>query len=257
MQTAHVGWGAASWPSVADESYPLRLEGHLDPETSRWLWLVKWLLVVPHLIVLAFLWVAVALLTVVALVAIVITGRYPRTIFDFTVGVLRWSWRVAFYSIGAFGTDRYPRFSLEPDPTYPADLDVPYPERVSRPLALVKWLLALPHLIIVGVLSGGLAELWPGHFAGGITSVLALLGAVTLAVTGRYSPALFDMVVGLHRWVYRVAAYVLLLRDEYPPFRLDAGGSDPGSYVRPTSQPATGAPAETTAPDRPIERATT
>jgi hypothetical protein len=64
-------------------------------------------LVIPHLVVLVFLWLALLVLSVVAMVAILVTGRYPHGIFDFNVGVLRWTWRVAFYSYGVLGTDRY------------------------------------------------------------------------------------------------------------------------------------------------------
>ena len=119
--------------TTASSSYPLRVEGHLEPRLSRWLWLVKWALVIPHAIVLAFAWIALFFLTVFAFFAILVTGRYPRSVFDFNVGVLRWTWRVVHYAL-TFGTDRYPPFTLAPA-DYAAELDVPYPERLSRATA--------------------------------------------------------------------------------------------------------------------------
>jgi len=198
------------------------VEGRLDPGLSRWLWLVKWLLAVPHYLILALLWIAFPVLTVVALIAVVATGRYPRAIFDFNVGVLRWSWRVAFYSYGALGTDRYPPFTLG-RADYPATLEIPYPERLSRGKALVKWwLLALPHYLVIAVLAGAFTGGWLGDLqAPGLNALLVAFAAIALLFTGRYPREIFALVVGINRWVLRVIAYAALLRDEYPPFRLE------------------------------------
>jgi Domain of unknown function (DUF4389) len=219
-------------------AYPVRIEGNLDTPLSRWLWLVKWLLVLPHYVVLTVLWLAVVLLTGVALLAILVTGRYPRAIFDFNVGVFRWSWRVAFYSYAALGTDRYPPFTLRDVPEYPARLDVQYPERLSRGLVLVKWwLLAIPHYMVVAILVGGgylATGTWGITYYGGLIGVLVGFAGAAILVTSRYPRGNFDLVLGLDRWVARVA--------EYPPFRLDQGGADGAPHsAQPTTTTATGA----------------
>ena len=211
-------------------AYPVRVDGTLDRHLSRWLWLVKWFLAIPHYVVLAFLWLAFAVLSVVAFFAILFTGRYPRAIFDFNVGVLRWTWRVQYYSYAALATDRYPPFSLDDDPAYPARLQVEYPERLSRGLVLVKWwLLAIPHYLVVGLFVGGTYA--AGHVAGGLVGILVLIAAVLVAFTGSYPEPVFDFVLGMNRWVLRVAAYAALMTDRYPPFQLDMGGTDPGSTL--------------------------
>jgi hypothetical protein len=223
---------------IADRTYPARLDGHLDPGLSRWKWLIKWLQVVPHLVVLLFLWMAAVVLTVIAGVAILFTGRYPRRIFEFNLGVMRWTWRVSFYAVSAFGTDSYPPFTLKERADYPATFTVDYPEHLSRGLVLVKWwLLAIPHYLVVAVFAGGWAfggnNGWRSAGGGGLISLLAVIAGVILLVRGRYPRDLFSFVMGLNRWCYRVLAYALLMRDEYPPFRLDNGGTDPGSIHRP------------------------
>lgn len=204
---------------------PVQVNAVLDAPLSRWLWLVKWILVIPHYVVLFFLWIAFTLVSVVAFFSILFTERYPRSLFDFNLGVLRWSWRVAYYSYAALGTDRYPPFSLGEEPDYPARLDIAYPERLSRGLVLVKWwLLAIPHYIVIGFFLGGYHLGW---WDGGLVAVLAVIAAVTLAFTEKYPRALFDLILGLNRWVLRVAAYAALMTDTYPPFRLDMGGTEP------------------------------
>ena len=214
-------------------SYPLRLDARPPSDLSRWLWLVKWVLLIPHGFVLAFLWLAYVVLWFVVLVAVVATGRYPRGIFDFQVGVLRWTWRVGYYGYSALGTDRYPPFTLRDVPEYPTTLTVAYPERLSRGLALVKWwLLAIPHDIVVALLTGPQSR-WAEddgvryQTQTGLIGILVLVAAVVLLVAGRYPRGLYDLVVGLNRWAYRVGAYVSLMTDRYPPFRLDMGPAEP------------------------------
>jgi hypothetical protein len=214
---------------------PVRLEARLDQPVSRWIWLVKWLLLIPHVIVLAVLWIAFAVVTFLAFFAILFTGRYPRSLFEFNVGVLRWTWRVGYYGYSALGTDRYPPFTMGTAPDYPATLSVEYPERLSRGLVLVKWwLLAIPQYFVLALVGSGvfLGPAWwasgrPGVPFGGLLGLLVVFAGVALLFLGRYPRGIFDLVLGLNRWVYRVLVYVALMRDEYPPFRLDQGGSEP------------------------------
>ena len=226
---------------MTGQQEPVRVDATLEPGLSRGLWLVKWLLLIPHFIVLAFLWVAFVVVAFLAFFAILFTGRYPRAMFEFNLGVLRWSWRVQYYGYAALGTDRYPPFSLGAEPDYPATLDIEYPEHLSRGLVLVKWLLAIPHYIVVGLFAGG--GLWIGNrvsdsdftwAAGGLVGILVLVAGVVLLFTGSYPKPVFDFVLGMDRWVLRVAAYVSLMTDRYPPFRLDTGGTDPAV---PTPEP--------------------
>lgn len=236
-----VGLGKGIAPGAPQEddgggeepSHPAQLTGRLDPSLSRWLWLVKWILVIPHYIVLTVLWIAFLVVTVAAGLAILFTGRYPASLFQFTVGVLRWNWRVSFYAYSVLGTDRYPPFTLARS-DYPAEFDVAYPARLSHGKVLVKsWLLALPQLIIVAALTGGVwASTTDGATPGSATGIsllgtLVLITAVILLFTGVYRLGLFNLLMGINRWIYRTIVYTALMRDEYPPFRLDQGPFDP------------------------------
>jgi len=220
---------------MQSDTYPVRVRGDLDPALSRWQWLVKWILAIPHYVVLFFLHIASVVVTVIAFFAILFTGKYPRALFDFNVGVLRWRWRVAFYALSALGTDRYPPFSLQSKADYPADLEVDYPQRLHRGLVLIKWwLLAIPHYLIVAVFfSGGWRFFmvnqneWAGFMLPSLIVILLVIAVLALLFTGRYPDGLYDFVIGINRWGLRVRAYATLMRDEYPPLRLDMGPREP------------------------------
>jgi Domain of unknown function (DUF4389) len=204
-------------PPEAKPPHPLTFKGELTEPLSQWLWLVKWFLLIPHFIVLIFLWIAAVVLWVLSLFAILFTSKYPRSFFDFNVGVLRWTWRVGFYSYMALGTDKYPPFTLKAG-GYPADLDVPYPERLNSGLVLIKWwVLAVPHYIVLALFWGCGAGWgrWPG-----LGFVLVLFAAIVLLFTGKYPKDIYNLILGINRWSLRVAAYSGLMTDRYPPFRL-------------------------------------
>ncbi len=200
------------------DEHPLSLKGELTEPLSPALWLIKWFLLIPHYIVLFVLWVAFVVVWLVSLFAILFTGKYPRPLFNFNVGVLRWTWRVGFYSYQALGTDRYPPFTLKAG-GYPADLEVAYPGKLSRGLVLIKWwLLAIPHYIVMAFF-WGFGERW-GRWIG-LTFWLVGFAAVVLLFTGKYHKDLYKIILGMNRWSYRVAAYAALMTDRYPPFRLN------------------------------------
>jgi Domain of unknown function (DUF4389) len=232
---AAAGAAGYSGPAPFAGPYPAEVVGVRDPQLSRGLWLVKWLLAIPHYFILVFLWFAFLVTTVIAGFAILFTGRYPRSLFAFNVGVLRWGWRVGFYSYSALGTDRYPPFTLART-DYPAEFDVAYPERLSRGLVLVKWwLLAIPHYLILGAITANTTTRWINgdewvvvrDVGLSLIGALVLVAGVALLFAGRYPRGLFELLVGINRWMLRVLTYVALMRDEYPPFRLDQGPFEP------------------------------
>jgi hypothetical protein len=197
---------------VSDLDDHVRVRGDFD-SPSRWLWLVKWcVLAVPHYPILILLYLVYPLLTIVAGVAILFTGRYPRPIFEFNVGVLRWSWRVMNYRFPMNTTDKYPPFTLASRDDYPGDLEVDYPEHLTKSAVLVKWwLLGLPQILLCWAMEP-------------LLQLLCVTNAVWLLCKGTINRGMFDLLMGIVRWRYRVAVYVSFMRDEYPPFQLDLGG---------------------------------
>lgn len=195
---------------------PVRVRSDIDAPSRR-LWLVKWcLLAVPHYPILIGLYLLYPLVTIAAGIAILFTGRYPRPLFDFNVGVLRWSWRLMNYRFPMNTTDKYPPFTLASVPDYPADLEVDYPESLTnRAVLLQRWLLGLPQIILCWSLEPFL-------------QVLCVVNAVWLLCIGTINQGMFDLLMGIVRWRYRVAVYVSLMRDEYPPFRMDLGSVQVG-----------------------------
>ena len=130
--------------------------------------------------------------------------RYPRWWFDFARELTRFGARVLAYL--ALLTDKYP--STVDEQAVHLEIDYPDARELNRWLPLVKWLLALPHYIVLAVL--------------GALSVMAVVAAwFCILLTGRYPRSLFDFVVGTYRWMLRVGAYAfLLVIDSYPPFSL-------------------------------------
>jgi uncharacterized protein DUF4389 len=206
----------------------IRLDGTLDPPLSRWLWLVKWFLLIPHIIILAVLWLGLILSVIATFFALLFTARYPLRLFAYNLGVLRWSWRVAFYSYSTLGTDKYPPFTLDDVAEYPAHLSIDYPEFQRRGFRLIgRWLIGIPQYILGGIFAGGgVGVTWHFGFGGGVVGVLVFIAAILLLFKNRYPQDLFDFVMGFNRYVVRVLAYAIFMTPDYPPFRLDPGGRE-------------------------------
>jgi len=185
-------------------TYPLRFDVEYPEKLSRLLIFVKGLLAIPHFLILYALSAVTGVITFIAWFAILFTKRYPRGLFDFMVNIYRWQANVNAY-VGLF-RDEYPPFSWEPG-KYPVTYEVDYPEQLSRWLIFVKWLLAIPHIIVLGLL-------FIAAFVAWVIAWFAIL------FTGRFPRGLFDFLVGVVRWNYRLNVYTNFLRDDYPPFSL-------------------------------------
>ena len=184
--------------------YPLRFDVEYPEKLSRWLIFVKWLLAFPHFLILYALSGVASVITFIAWFAILFTKRYPRGLFDLVVNIYRWQANVGAYTF--LMRDEYPPFSWDPG-KYPVTFEVDYPEQLSRWLVFLKWLLVIPNLIVLFLL-----------FI--VAYVVEAIAWFAILFTGRFPRGLFDFLVGVVRWNYRLNAYINLLRDDYPPFSL-------------------------------------
>lgn len=216
---------------MVDTTYPARLTIDYQEKLSRVTTIFRIILVIPILIILGILTSGsdtvvqtvnetgevvgdtvntgvgiVGSLFLVTLLLILFRKRYPKWWFDFVLALNRFSLRISAYI--ALLTDKYP--STEDEQNIHLDLDYPNAQTdLKRGMPLVKWFLAIPHYVI-------LFFLWIAVF------VVVLIAWFAIIFTGRYPRGLFDFVVGVMRWTWRVQAYALLLAtDKYPPFRLN------------------------------------
>jgi hypothetical protein len=191
--------------ATAVHAYPVRFDVQYPARLSRGLIFVKWLLAVPHYLLLRYAFGPLqAICSGIAFFWILFTERYPRGLFDLYVNTQRWSAHVGAY-IGLM-RDEYPPFSWDPG-MYPLTFEIDYPERLSRWLIFVKWLLLVPHYVVL-------------IFLVCAAIVVTIVAWFAILFTEQFPRGMFDFIVGVDRWTYRVVAYFALLRDEYPPFSL-------------------------------------
>lgn len=183
--------------------YPVRVSFDWQEEYSQFMPLIKWLILLPHYIVLLFLWLAASVSWLIAFFAVLFTRHFPRALFDFNLGVLRWTLRVSSY--GYLMNDRYPPFSLGAEPDYPARLDIEYPEEVDRWRAPFAWILAIPYVLAASVLI----------YIAGLLSFFAIF---TILFTKKFPKGMFDIVDVAMRWQTRGVAYSGFMVTKYPPF---------------------------------------
>jgi Domain of unknown function (DUF4389) len=191
-------------------TYPVQVEAERQEEYQRFLPLVKWLLAIPHVVVLLVLGIGVFFAKIIAFFAVLFTRRYPEGIFNFVTGVLRWSWNVTAYIY--LLTDRYPPFSLEEQPDYPARLEIDYPsEGVDRWRPLVHWMLIIPYAIVASLLVS-------------LAGIVAFIAVFVILFTKELPEGMFKLILIPYRWQFRATAYAFFMVTRYPPFEWEEQG---------------------------------
>jgi Domain of unknown function (DUF4389) len=191
---------------------PLQLDFEADRRITRWRPLVQWLLAIPHLMIAYALRTLRQVLTLISFFTVLFTERIPRPLFDVIVMTYRYEWRAMSYAF--FMHEDYPPFDFAPssddDGAEPhTSLRLVYPERLQRWKPLYKWFLAIPQFVVL-----------VGLFVAAVVGIVA--GFFAVLVTGEYPQGIRDFLVDAFRYALRVEAYVGLLTDQYPPFRLAA-----------------------------------
>jgi hypothetical protein len=189
---------------------PMTLTLDAPLKVANWRPLVHWILVIPHFIVLYALLIAMAFCALISFFTVLFTKKIPPGMYDFMAMVYRYQWRVTTYYL--FMRESYPPFDFESGTTDngqdPAKFSIEYPQELNRWLPLIKWLLILPHLVVLIFLGIGFFFAWIGAF-------------FAVLFTGKYPEGIRTFMLGALRWIYRVQLYQYFMRDEYPPFSLD------------------------------------
>jgi len=183
--------------------YPARFDLEYTEGRDRVTVLFRLLLAIPVVLIMSLITSALRTLGLAVALMLFVRGRYPRPWFDWYLYASQFTNRVSAYVL--LLTDEYPSTTDQQRVTTEADLDE---AQLSRWLPLVKWLLAIPHYIVLALLLM-------------VASVVLILAWFIILITGRMPRGMFDFLVGIMRWTWRVTAYVALLStDRYPPFSL-------------------------------------
>ena len=205
--------------------YPVSYEADFNPAPNRWTTFFRIILVIPWLIVGAAYLILLTFTHLFAWVAVIVLGRYPEWLYNFNSGVLRYLTR--FSAFAYMQTDAWPPFGIGEEPAYPIRLSVaPAAESQSRITALFRLVLAIPMLFVL-------------YAVGAIHSGLAGVAWLTIVFRGYLPRAVNDAMTFVNGLYARVAGYILLLTDEYPPVGLEAAKPAAAETVPPPAPPAT------------------
>ena len=191
---------------MSSGAYPVSLEVDPPQPQNRLSVLLRIIFAIPAMLFGIVIGIGLQIVALIAWVVILVTGKYPAGMMNFTEGGLRFSSRLSGYLY--LLTDKSPSFSLDADPAYPVRLSVQGQiEGRNRLTVFFRLLMAIPHYLILGVF----------NYVIGVVVFVAWLMAL---FTGSVAPGLHTFIAGYLRWTMRAQGYVLLVTDEYPPFSL-------------------------------------